>query len=121
MSSPTRDTRAAQINEIRGSIQGIINEVAKKATDNRTAVETVSSVNNEIIDVLSYSRSPFKQASTSMENLIDPEDEKYYNVPNVALSQSVGPQENRNSYRSPRHNMSYQNNNASFGSPIQIR
>ena len=119
MSSPTRDTRAAQLNEIRGSIQGIINEVAKKATDNRTAVETVSSVNNEIIDVLSYSRSPHKQTSTSMEHLIDPEDENY--VPNVALSQSVGPQEDRNRFRSPNHNMSYQNNNASFGSPIQYR
>ncbi len=95
--------------------------MAKKATDNRTAVETVSSVNNEIIDVLSYSRNPLKQTSTSMENLIDPEDEKYYNVSNVALTQSVGPQENRNRYRSPGHNLPYQNNNTSFGSPIQIR
>ena len=128
MSSPKKETRSSQMNDIRGSIQGIINEVAKKATDNRTAVETVSSINNEIIDVLSNNRSPLKQ--TSMEHLVDPEEvnDHMYNVDNVGLSQSVGPYDSRmrnnqnqyanpTRYRSPSHNINNANENY-YGSPM---
>ena len=76
LTSPSRDNRSSQKNEIMKSIEGIINDVAKKATDNRNAVESVQNVNSEIVDVLSNGRSPSRSAynrQTSMEQIMSPD------------------------------------------------
>ena len=100
------------------------------------------STNAEIIDALSQGRSPNINKQTSMEHLIDPEElgDQMYNVPDVPLSLSVGPYDNRlggvqNGYnqsnrqqgrfRSPSHNVkseigfSSPSQYGAFGSPSQ--
>lgn len=118
LTSPKKESKVALLNEIRGGIQGIINEVAKKASDNKTAVETVHGVNSDVLDAVSNARSPVRP--TSMEHLVEDEVDGYFHNSDVPMAQSVGGDYIRSSknnrYRSPSHK--HENSiQTGFGSP----